>query len=36
MKLTQNEVEAAEVLNNSKYKFWNAWDFYGDKQRNKR
>ena len=34
MKLTHNEIEAAEVLNCSKYNVSNAWDVYGDKQMN--
>jgi len=35
MKLIQNKIETAEVLNSSKYNVSNAWDVYGDKQKNK-
>jgi hypothetical protein len=35
MKLTQNEIEAAEVLNSSKYSVSNVGDMCGDKQKNK-
>lgn len=35
MKLSQNKVEAAEVLSSSKYNISGAWDVYGDKQKNK-
>jgi len=35
MKLTQNKTETAEVLNSSKCNVSNAWDVYGDKQKNK-
>jgi hypothetical protein len=35
MKLTQNEIQAADVLKNGTYNVSNAWDVYGDKQKNK-
>jgi hypothetical protein len=35
MKLIQNKIESAEVLNISKYNVSNSWDVYGDKQKNK-
>ena len=33
MKLTQNEINTAEVLNSRKYNVSGAWNVYDDKQR---